>query len=59
LKSWHYIFCKVAALTGILGLATKNAMIQSERVAVELGEIEEDARIARAMIDNHPVERPR
>lgn len=31
-------------------------MSQDERLAVELGEIEEDARIARAMIDAHPVE---
>jgi hypothetical protein len=44
------------ALTGILGLATRNALSQNERVAVELGEIEEDARIARAMIDTHPDE---
>jgi hypothetical protein len=44
------------ALTGILGLATRNAMSQNERVAVEFGEIEEEARIARAMIDTHPVE---
>jgi len=44
------------ALAGILGLATRNAMSQNERVAVELGEIEEDARIARAMIDTHPIE---
>jgi hypothetical protein len=28
----------------------------AERVAVELGEIEEEARIAKAMIDTHPVE---
>jgi hypothetical protein len=46
----------VPALTGILGLATRNAMSQNERVAVELGEIEEEARIARGMIDTHPVE---
>ena len=44
------------ALTGILGLVTRNAMSQNERVAVELGEIEEEVRIARAMIDTHPVE---
>jgi hypothetical protein len=46
----------IPALTGILGLATRNAMSENERVAVEFGEIEEDARIARAMIDTHPVE---
>ena len=44
------------ALTGILGLATRNAMSQNERLAVELGEIEEEARIAIAMIDTHPIE---
>jgi hypothetical protein len=44
------------ALTGILGLVTRNAMSQNERVAVELGEIEEEARIARATIDNRPAE---
>jgi hypothetical protein len=31
----------------------------AERVAVELGEIEEEARIAKAMIDTHPSSRPR
>jgi hypothetical protein len=46
----------IPALTGILGLATRNAMSENERVAVEFGEIEEDARIARAMIDTYPVE---
>lgn len=46
----------IPALTGILGLATRNAMSKTERAAVEFGEIEEDARIARAMIDTHPVE---
>jgi hypothetical protein len=46
----------IPALTGILGQATRNAMSQNERVAVELGEIEEYARIARAMIDTDPVE---
>jgi hypothetical protein len=44
------------ALTGILGLATRNAMSENERVVVELGEIEEEASIAIAMIDTHPVE---
>ena len=46
----------IPALTGILGLATRNAMSQDERVAIELGEIEEEARIARAMIDTRPAE---
>jgi hypothetical protein len=46
----------IPALTGILGLATRNAMSQNERVAIELGEIEEEARIARAMIDTRPPE---
>ena len=46
----------IPALTGILGLATRNAMSQNERVAIELGEIEEEARIARAMIDTRPAE---
>jgi hypothetical protein len=44
------------ALIGILGLATRNAMSQNERVAIELGEIEEEARIARAMIEARPAE---
>jgi hypothetical protein len=43
-------------LTRILGLAARNAMTQNERVAVEQGEIEEEARIARAMIDRPPPE---
>jgi len=47
---------RVPALTEILGLATRNAMSQNERVAVEFGEIEEEARIARAMIDARPSE---
>lgn len=41
---------------GILGLAARNALSQVERVALELGEIEEDARLARAMIDVLPPE---
>jgi hypothetical protein len=46
----------IPALTGILGLATRNAMSQNERLVIELGEIEEEARIARAMIDTRPPE---
>jgi hypothetical protein len=46
----------IPALTGILRLATRNAMSQDERVAFELGEIEEEARVARAMIDTRPPE---
>jgi hypothetical protein len=46
----------IPALTEILGQAVRNALSQDERVAVELGEAEEDARVARAMIDAHPVE---
>jgi hypothetical protein len=46
----------IPALTAILGQAVRNALSQDERVAVELGEAEEDARVARAMIDAPPIE---
>ena len=39
------------ALSGILGLAARNALSHDECVALKLGEIEKDARLARAMIE--------
>lgn len=44
------------ALTEILALASRNALSQDERVVVEFGAIEDEARFAKSMIDALPRE---